>query len=117
MSKPEHEFFDVANAPWAPVVGLPGLHKRVLVRDAETGDWTGMTKFDPGTDTTALGVQRHDFWEEILIVEGSLLDLSLDETFTRGMYACRPPGMAHGPWVSPNGCITFEVCMYLRVKT
>lgn len=112
MSKPEHEFFDVTHTPWESVKGLPGLHKKVLVRDPDNGNWTGMTKFEPGTDTTPLGVQRHDFWEEVLIVEGSLHDLSLNQTFTKGMFACRPPGMAHGPWVSPDGCVTFEICTY-----
>jgi hypothetical protein len=38
------------------------------------------------------------------IVEGSITDLRLNETFTAGMYACRPPGMAHGPWRSEDGC-------------
>jgi hypothetical protein len=57
-------------------------------------------------------VQRHDFWEELWLVEGAIHDLTLDQTFTAGMYACRPPGMAHGPWVSPGGAITFEVRNY-----
>jgi hypothetical protein len=25
------------------------------------------------------------------------------------MYACRPPGMLHGPYRVPRGCITFEI--------
>ncbi len=32
-----------------------------------------------------------------------------NQTFGAGMYACRPPGMPHGPWHSPDGCLTFEV--------
>jgi len=28
------------------------------------------------------------------------------------MYACRPPGMPHGPWRAPEGCITFEIRYY-----
>lgn len=112
MSKPELEFFDVEQTPWEPVVGLSGLYKRVLSVDPETGSWTGMTRFNPGTDTTALGVQRHDYWEEVVILEGALHDLTLDQTFTKGMYACRPPGMGHGPWTTAEGCLTFEVCTY-----
>ena len=50
----------------------------------------------------------HDVWEEVFIVEGSIHDLRLGQTFTKGMYACRPPGMEHGPWTSPDGAITFE---------
>jgi hypothetical protein len=54
-------------------------------------------------------VVRHDVWEEVWILEGAITDLSLGQTFTAGMYACRPPGMPHGPWISPEGCMTFEV--------
>ena len=43
------------------------------------------------------------------ILEGDLTDLRLGETFTAGMYACRPPGMEHGPWTTEAGCLTFEV--------
>jgi hypothetical protein len=31
-------------------------------------------------------------------------DLTLDRTFRAGQYACRPPGMRHGPWLAPDGC-------------
>jgi len=59
--------------------------------------------------SSAAGPQVHDFWEEVYIVEGALHDLTLDQTFGQGSYACRPPGMPHGPWVAPRGCLTFEV--------
>jgi hypothetical protein len=50
----------------------------------------------------------HDFWEEVFIVDGSLMDLGLRQTFSAGMYACRPPGMLHGPYRSPSGALLFE---------
>ena len=31
------------------------------------------------------------------------------KTFTAGMYACRPPGMVHGPYRVPRGCTTLEL--------
>jgi len=110
MAKPEYEFFDpTERMDWAPVPGIDGgLYEIVLAKDDETGDYTRILKFDPGVDTTPLGEQRHEFWEEVWIVSGSIHDLGLDETFTEGMYACRPPGMPHGPWRSSDGCITFE---------
>jgi hypothetical protein len=55
-----------------------------------------------------MGVQSHDFWEEIFIIDGDLTDLRLGETFSKGMYACRPPGMKHGPWSSRHGCLLIE---------
>ena len=109
MAKPEHEFFDVSRVDWTPCAGdVSGLDERVLAADEGAGVATRLLRFQPGTDTTPNGVQVHDFWEEVYIVEGSFTDLTLDETFVAGMYACRPPGMAHGPWVSEEGCTTFE---------
>jgi hypothetical protein len=109
MPKPEYEFYDPEAVAWQPVAGMQGLCERVLSRDPDSGDYTRLLRFEPGADTSPMGVQRHDFWEEVLIVEGGLHDLTLDQTFTKGMYACRPPGMPHGPWRAPEGCLTFEV--------
>ena len=47
--------------------------------------------------------------EKVLIVEGSLYDMAKKETFLPGYYACRPPGMTHGPYKIPYGCVTFEI--------
>lgn len=109
MPKPEYEFFDPTTLPERTVGGIPGLTERILSEDPETGDYTRMLHFAPGTDTSSMGVQTHDFWEEVWIVSGSIHDLTLDQTFTAGTYACRPPGMPHGPWRSTEGCTTFEV--------
>lgn len=108
MPKPEMEFSDPGSIPAAGVGGIRGLSEQILSKDAETGDYTRVLRFEPGTDTTPMGVQRHDFWEEVWILEGSFYDLSLRKTFAAGMYACRPPGMPHGPWRSENGCKMLE---------
>ncbi|MBI3328110.1 MAG: cupin domain-containing protein [Nitrospinae bacterium] len=112
MAKPEFEFFNPSSCPDQPVGGVAGLTERILSSDPETGDYTRILHFAPGTDTSPMGVQRHDFWEEVWILEGSIHDLTLDRTFVAGMYACRPPDMPHGPWRSPNGCRTFEIRYY-----
>lgn len=110
MSKPEHEFFPVDKVDLTQCPGdITALRERILASDPVSGVATRMLRFEPGTDTTPNGVQCHDFWEEVYIVEGSFCDLTLGQTFTAGMYACRPPGMAHGPWRSDEGCLTFEV--------
>jgi hypothetical protein len=115
MAKPEYEFFDVRQVDWTPVEnGVPGLFERILASDPVTGAATRILRFDPGTDTSRAGVQIHPFWEEVYILEGSLHDLSLGKTFPKGTYACRPPGMRHGPWKAPEGCLTFEVRYYAR---
>jgi hypothetical protein len=91
------------------VAGVPGLFERILSGDPDTGDYTRCLYLEPGCDTSAMGVQRHEFWEEVWIISGSFHDISLDQTFTAGMYACRPPGMPHGPWRTREGCSTFEI--------
>lgn len=110
MSKPEHEFFPVTDVPFTPCAGVvPELTERILAADDESGVATRMLRFEPGTDTSPNGVQKHDFWEEVYILEGSFTDVRLGTTFSAGDYACRPPGMEHGPWTSDEGCLTFEV--------
>ncbi|HEY3110392.1 MAG TPA: cupin domain-containing protein [Chloroflexota bacterium] len=111
MAKPEREFFPVTDIEWTPVGdgSVPGLYERILAKDPQTGLATRMLRFDPEADSTPNGAQVHDFWEEVYILDGALHDLTLGQTFPKGTYACRPPGMRHGPWVAPDGCITIEV--------
>lgn len=110
MPKPEYEFFPVADVEWTPCEGkVPDLTERILARDSEHGVVSRMLQFAAGTDTSPNGALRHDFWEEVYIVSGSMTDLRLGETFSAGDFACRPPGMEHGPWRSDEGCVTFEV--------
>lgn len=112
--KPELEFQPTDAVPWTPVSGnCKGLYERVLAAaDREAGVITRILRFEPGTDTTPNGTLTHDFWEEVYILEGDLTDLRLGEVFSAGMYACRPPGMEHGPWKTEAGCLTFEVRYY-----
>jgi hypothetical protein len=113
MPKPAREFTSVDDVPWTPVPGNPLQKEKILATDRR-GVATRLLRFEPGCRTDA--VLTHDFWEEIWILEGSLTDLRLNQTFTAGMYACRPPGMPHGPWVSPDGCTTFEVRYYAQAE-
>lgn len=111
MPKPEREFYPVTAVEWTRVpLPVDGLTERILAEESEgTGAATRLLRFEPGTDTSAAGVQEHPFWEEVYILEGYLHDLTLDQVFPAGTYACRPPGMQHGPWRTPEGCLTFEV--------
>lgn len=101
MAKPELEFHIPTN-PWLPA-GVAGIEEQLLARDEATGADTSLLRWAQGTDSTPMGIQRHDYWEEVYILEGETIDLGLDQRFTAGMYACRPPGMKHGPWKSPTG--------------
>ena len=110
MPKPEIEFRPPVGE-WRVPEGnvVDGIHERILSEDPESGSYTRQLRFAPGADSSANGVQVHDFWEEVFIIEGDLTDLRLGETFTAGMYACRPPGMEHGPWRSASGVLMLEI--------
>ncbi len=117
MPKPEIEFCDMAAVGWKQVEGGSGvtgagITEKVLSHDPQTGDTTRFLRLPPGIDTDE--VITHTFWEEVIILEGSLIDKRLNKEFTKGMYACRPPGMIHGPYRSPNGCTTFEIRYYKK---
>jgi hypothetical protein len=105
--KPALEFFPVESLEWVAV--SPGVWERVLAQDPENDTLTRILRWEPGLDTSAQGIARHDYVEEVLILAGSMHDLTLDRTFSAGDYACRPPGMEHGPWTSAEGCEMLEV--------
>jgi hypothetical protein len=114
MPKPEREFFDAGPLAWRPVAGSPtagaggdGVREKILSHDPDTGDTTRLLRFDAGVQTA--DTIAHDFWEEVWILEGEMIDLGKDETFAAGMYACRPPGMRHGPYRVPRGCTMLEM--------
>lgn len=102
-------FVDPELIAWAPEAGIPGLYAKTLARCEDTGSYTRLLKFLPGTQTTQAGPQTHDHLEELWIVEGAIYDLTLEENFVEGMYANRLHHMAHGPWRAPDGAITFEL--------
>ncbi len=109
MPKPEYEFHIPTGDRLAAGGNVTGIWQQVLANDPITGAYTGLTRYDPGTDTSANGPACHDVWEEVFILDGDLTDLGLGKTFRQGMYACRPPGMVHGPWRSESGVLMLEI--------
>ena len=107
MTKLELEFA-TPSREWVASPVLAGVEEQMLSLDLDTGDHTRLMRFSPGADTSEFGVMVHEFWEEIYILEGEITDLTLGQTFTAGMYACRPPGMSHGPFGSDGGAKVIE---------
>ena len=68
-----------------------------------------MVRWEAGLDTSSVGPVAHEYFEEVLIISGSMHDLGLERTFGAGWYACRPPGMIHGPWTTSDGCVMLEI--------
>jgi hypothetical protein len=80
-----------------------------LSRDADTGEYTRLTRFAPGADTAAFGGKRHDYPEEVYIVSGRLWDEAFGLWLEAGHYASRPPGELHGPFRTDVGCLVLEL--------
>lgn len=77
--------------------------------DESTGEYTRLTRFHPGTDTTPFGGKSHDYPEEVFIVSGRLYDQAFDMWIEEGHYASRPPGEVHGPFKTDVGCVVLEM--------
>lgn len=91
---------------WEPIIGLEGMVEELTLSiDRETGEYTCLTRFYPGADTTPFGEKSHDYPEEVFIVSGRLYDHSFDRWLEMGYYASRPPGEIHGPFTTDIGCI------------
>jgi hypothetical protein len=121
MNKPHLEFAPVDMAAgWATPDGYPaGIYQKILASDLDEarkiGSRTRLLRFDPGVYTTVPFV--HDHWEEVYLISGDLI-VGNDrrgeggKTFKAPTYACRPPGVYHGPFKSETGCLLFEIHYY-----
>ncbi len=99
-----------SSARWKPVKGLEGVADEVTLSiDDSTGEYTRLTRFNPGTDTTAFGGKSHTYPEEIFIVSGRLYDQAFEMWLEAGHYASRPPGEIHGPFQTDTGCVVLEL--------
>jgi len=109
--KDEHEFFAASELPWTEAEGTPGVSERVLssTPSGDGAELTRLARWAPGLDTSAAGVIRHAYYEEVYLLEGDLQDLTLGQTFTAGHFASRPPGMPHGPYRTATGCVMLEI--------
>ena len=121
MNKPHIEFLALdMQSGWATPEGYPdGIKQKILASDLDelrkTGSRTRLLRFEPGVFTTAPFV--HDHWEEVYLVSGDLTvgnnaEGKGGESFLSPTYACRPPGVHHGPFKSETGCMLFEIHYY-----
>jgi hypothetical protein len=80
-----------------------------------TGTRTRLLRMPPGFFSRAPFV--HDYWEEVFLVSGDLwvgndANGQGGERFATHTYACRPPGVHHGPFKSVGGCLLLEIHYY-----
>jgi len=105
------------NSGWETPPGYPaGIQQKILSgaldEDNKSGSRSRLLRFDAGVYTTAPFV--HTYWEEVFLVSGDLtvgndVNGQGGESFKPFTYACRPPGVYHGPFKSEAGCILFEL--------
>jgi len=122
IQKEHREFFpvDMGTEGWHVPAGYPaGIEQKILAGKLDetnkTGNRTRLLRFKPGVYTTAPFV--HDYWEEVYLVSGDLIVGNDEkgeggESFGPNTYACRPPGVYHGPFKSVDGCVLMEIHYY-----
>ena len=121
INKEHREFHlvDFAHG-WHPPFGYPaGVEQKILAGQLDEprrrGTRSRLLRFAAGVFTTQPVV--HAYWEEVYVVSGDLI-VGNDENGEGGerfgphSYACRPPGVRHGPFKSMTGCVLFEIHYY-----
>lgn len=107
-----------SRSKWTPVKGLEGMAEDLtLSQDEVTREYTRLTRFQPGADTSAFGGKTHPYPEEVFIVSGRLYDAAFGVWLEAGHYASRPPGELHGPFRTDVGCVVLEVSFPDRCST
>lgn len=121
VDKPHTEFtpIDLTTGWEVPAGYPPGITQKILSGSLDEagrrGARTRLLRFAPGVYTTAPFV--HEYWEEAFLVSGDLI-VGNDaqgrggEPFSPHSYACRPPGVFHGPFKSEGGCLLLEIHYY-----
>lgn len=111
--KPQSDFHGTVDIPWTEIAATsssasgPGVTEKILSFDADYPEYkTRLIKMEPGF--RGAKTLTHDFWEEVYILQGSMIDELNDMVYKEGYYCCRQPGMRHGPFNSPNGCLAIE---------
>jgi hypothetical protein len=121
QGKPHLEFFPIdMSEGWETPPGYKeGFSQKILASDLDEtnkrGSRSRLLRIGPGVFSEAPFI--HDHWEEVYLAEGDLI-VGNDAHGNGGIqfhaptYACRPPGVYHGPFKSERGCLLFELHYY-----
>ena len=121
QGKPHLEFFPIdMTKGWETPPGYKdGFSQRILASNLDEvnkrGSRSRLLRIAPGVFSEKPFV--HDHWEEVYLAEGDLI-VGNDAQGNGGIqfhaptYACRPPGVYHGPFKSEKGCLLFELHYY-----
>ncbi|MFQ5661209.1 MAG: cupin domain-containing protein [Gammaproteobacteria bacterium] len=117
INKAHEEFHSLdMDSGWQVPPGYPeGMEQKILSgeldEEQKRGSRTRLLRFKPGVFSTV--PFEHEYWEEVYLLSGDLIVGSDEngeggESFQPNTYACRPPGVPHGPFKSENGCVLLE---------
>ena len=114
MAKSTSEYWNPlvyqSDEKWEIINGTNGLLEQLTISiDKESGDYTRLTRFKPGADTSMFGAKSHDYPEEIMVIKGRLFDAAFNKWLETGEYASRPPGEVHGPFRTDVECVVLEI--------
>ncbi|MFT3799705.1 MAG: cupin domain-containing protein [Burkholderiaceae bacterium] len=121
VNKAHREFYQIdMNEGWETPAAYPsGFKQKILSGTLDTanrrGGHTRLLRLEAGTYSTA--PFKHDYWEEVFVISGDLW-VGNDtqgrggDRYGPGTYCCRPPGVAHGPFRSEDGCLLLEQHYY-----
>lgn len=108
---------DSNHSKWTPIKGMESMAEELTLSiSPETGEYTRLTRFLSGADTTPFGGKSHAYPEEIFIVSGRLYDAAFGKWLEAGHYASRPPGERHGPFKTETGCVVLEISFPNRIE-
>lgn len=117
MLQKEHKEFHAVDLGhgWHVPAGYPaGIEQKILAGHLDEvnhkGSRTRLLRFQPGVFTTKPFI--HEYWEEVYLLSGDLVvgnTVDNEEKFAANTYACRPPGVYHGPFRSVTGCLLLEI--------
>lgn len=104
----DYQYKDVGVERGGPI---PGIREKLL-SVSEDGTYTRIVHFEPGFKFGF--TLNHPFWEELLILEGHMIDHLTNTLYEKGSYGLRQPGIDHGPFGTELGCTLLETTYYDR---
>lgn len=105
----DYKWGDVAKERGGP---MKGLKEMMLCLDHKTGAYTRIVYFTPGFKIPA--AWKHEFWEEVYVLDGYMIDYGTNTLYSKGDYALRQAGVLHGPFGSELGCTLLETTWFDR---
>ena len=113
MAKSTNSYFNALlpenSKKWEVIEGTDGLVEFLTLATDDNGDYTRLTRFKVGADTSTFGAISHLYPEEVFIVSGRMYDASVEKWLESGDYSSRPPKELHGPFKTDVECIVLEM--------